>query len=195
MQCIGKRLSGKPAFGFRMRRRLQIVALTFLIVATGSSPSYSQNANMDESVDGGPISIETMQAMFRDGGPGNKHFCAIVVTQQGLLAPSPDNMELSSRQQGGRPGIAQVTATNSSYDLTIDPPGGFVISPTGGSADTTFTSTYSATGATNVADSPGQFALDIKRGVSQIEANFIATRNNSPFPAGQYSAELVLRCE
>jgi hypothetical protein len=140
-------------------------------------PAQSQSAGAKGAVDGDLISIESMREMFQNGDPGNKHFCAIVVTQPGSLAASPDNMELSSRQAGGRPGIAQITATNSSFDLTIDPPSGFNLAPSGG------------------AEASGAFPMDIKRGVSQIEANFVATRNGSPFPAGQYSAELVLRCE
>jgi hypothetical protein len=158
-------------------------------------PAQSQSAGAKGAVDGDLISIESMREMFQNGDPGNKHFCAIVVTQPGSLAASPDNMELSSRQAGGRPGIAQITATNSSFDLTIDPPSGFNLAPSGGATDTSFASTISATGSTSFAEASGAFPMDIKRGVSQIEANFVATRNGSPFPAGQYSAELVLRCE
>lgn len=195
MLSTANKASGKPKTGFLMISGHPIAVALFSVIAFGVAPAHSQSANAKGSNDGEQISIESMQAMFQDGNPGNKHFCAIVVTQPGRLAPSPDNMELSSRQAGGTPGRAEITATNSSYNLSIDPPGGFDLSPSGGSTDTSFSATFSATGSTSFAETPGAVAMDIKRGVSQIEANFIAMRNDSPFPAGNYSAQLVLRCE
>lgn len=178
---------------------LLVPALVVAIAtALAAAPALAQNTNPTGN---GANALKNLQNMFKaanangNGNGNGNQFCAIVVTQGGQLRASPDNMTLSSQIMGGQAGTAEVVATNGAYSLSIDQNAGFSTQPAGGSANTTFSSTFSATGATNFADTPGQIPQKIKQGTTQVETNFIATRTNDPFPAGNYTGELVLRCE
>ncbi len=125
----------------------------------------------------------------------NRQYCEIIVNESGEIHPRPGTNTLSSLYAGGRAGRAQVLATNSSFRISIDPPLGFRLAPPNGNDGAIFTTSYSASGATNFSNQPGIIAQRIKRGVTNIEAHLTADRGQSPFPAGQYSAEIVMRCE
>jgi hypothetical protein len=126
-------------------------------------------------------------------GPG-RQFCQIELLGEGAIRPSIDNMILSSRNAGGRAAEAQVTASNSSWQINIDPPAGFSNSPSGGD-NATFATWMSASGATNFSATPGNEAMRVRRGRTMVRIDFDATNLNAGFPAGDYSAELTLRCE
>lgn len=126
-------------------------------------------------------------------GPG-RQFCQIELLGEGHVRPSLDNMILSSRNAGGRAAEAQVTASNSSWRINIDPPAGFSNSPSGGD-NATFSTWMSANGATNFGATPGNEAMRVRRGRTMVRIDFEATNLNAGFPAGDYSAELTLRCE
>jgi hypothetical protein len=128
-------------------------------------------------------------------GQGNNQFCAIIITSDGQLAASPEANELSSMTFGGRPGQAEIIATNSSYTLSIDAPLGFSLAPAGGNDSMLIRTSYSGFGATSFSATPGNVPIRLKRGSTTVSANMVATKTSSLFPAGQYRAELTLRCE
>lgn len=194
--------SGRTAMRRKMRVRqitwnhLRAISLGFGLTLAANAPiAAAQTADAPAAGFEEPLSVESMRALFAKTAANGNHFCAITITQTGQLTASPDNMELSSRLVGGTAGKADVTATNGSYSISIDPTTGFNLAPPDGSSNTAFSSTFSATGATNFAETPGQFPQKIKMGNSVIEAHFIATRSPDAFPAGNYSGELILRCE
>jgi hypothetical protein len=182
------------------RSRIVLSAKCLFVVAQLLSPAtaIAKNTKSDGNTPATPQAFQDMfnAAKANSNGNGNSnHFCAIVVTQPGQLKASPDNMTLSSQIMGGQSGSASIYATNGSFSVSIDPITGFSAQPPGGSANTTFSSAFSATGATNFAETPGQIPQKVKQGTTQIDADFLATRTTDPFPAGNYSSELVLRCE
>lgn len=130
-----------------------------------------------------------------EGFPPMAHYCQIMVTQPGALSPSFVGNELSSRLPGGRSGYANVTATRSSYRIAVDAPVAFSNMPSNGDAGVRFRASYSATGNTNFGRTRGGVARKIKRGHTRIKTNLTARRQGSPFPQGQYSAQITLRCE
>ena len=143
-----------------------------------------------------PQTLNAAQQGIPFGGTvGVRHYCQIVLTGNGVMAPSPDFLELSSMQAGGVAGVAEITTTNGSFDASIDTPTGFSTMPTGGDTGVSFSSNYSMTGVTTVPQTPGGTVTKLKRGLTNLSANFIATRVGSVFPAGSYSSVLVLRCE
>lgn len=121
--------------------------------------------------------------------------CAVIIGNGGVLAATPEAMELSSRSFGGAPGSAEVVTDTGSFSLQIDTPLGFSNAPAGGNDGVTFHASYSGFGVTSFSETPGNIPVRLKNGQTSIQAHLWATRTSSPFPAGQYRAELVLRCE
>ena len=129
------------------------------------------------------------------GTIGINNFCQVVLVEGGILAQSNDQQELSSKQVGGRAGRAQITTTSGRYSVSIDTPSGFSSMPVGGDTNVSFASTYSLSGATALAETSGNTATKLKRGLTDIVTQFIATRSIDPFPAGTYGSVLTVRCE
>jgi len=150
----------------------------------------------DESLTDKQTLKNALKEIAKNQGGGNANqFCAIMVSSHGQLSASPEQGELSSRAYGGRPGQVEVVATNSSYSLSIDSPLGFSLAPVGGNDSTVITTSFSGYGATNFSDVPGSMPVRLKRGATNVVAQFVATKSGGMFPAGQYRAELTLRCE
>ena len=149
----------------------------------------------DDGFQDPPEILDGLKQMFEGTAANSKHFCAIMVTQNGRLRPNIENTELSSRQAGGIAGVATVTSTNSSYQMSIDQTIGFTSAPADGNTNTTFSATYSGSGAANFMETPGNIPVKAQKGTTTVETNFIATRSPDAFPAGNYNGELILRCE
>lgn len=177
----------KTGSGYRSGFRFASALLIALIAVD------SQAASDEEEVP--PEILEQLQEMFDKTAAAGQHYCAIIVSQNGILRPNIENTELSSRQMGGAPGVASVVATRSSYDISIDQTIGFTNAPAGGGDNTAFSATYSGYGAANFIETPGDVPVGIKKGTTTVETHFIATRTADAFPAGNYAGELVLRCE
>ncbi len=155
--------------------------LSCVIAATGTFSTYPADAAQQ----GVPFGANVAQ----------RHFCQILVLNPGVLAPSADFLELSSKQAGGSAGIAELTATNGSFWLSTDAPTGFTTMPTGGDTGVVFSSTYQTSGDTTTPETPGTTSTKLKRGVTQASVHMIANRSGSVFPAGNYSGEVTVRCE
>jgi len=129
------------------------------------------------------------------GMPKGAHYCEIILTRGGSIKENYDHVTISSKIAGGKSGIANVTATKSSYSLHLDVPTAFSSAPSRGSDDTVFTGYYSGTGNTNFAEKTHKFSTRLKRGQSRISTHLVAKRSSGTFPQGTYAAELTLRCE
>ncbi len=139
---------------------------------------------------------EFMQEMLeKNGARAENHGCAIIVGRTGTMHINPEANEISSSGWGGQPGEAQIVATNSSFDLSMDPPLGFSLAPPKGNDAIVFSGSFSGFGATNFSQTPGNTKIRVKKGMTSITANLVATKTSGTFPAGQYRAELTLRCE
>ena len=161
------------------------------------APAMAQKAppaNADE-ITGNLTDPEKSQKMdtARTGRRGG--YCSISISEDGQLFTSPDSSQLSSQGFGGRPGRAQIATNRRKFRISIDPPFGFTVAPNGGNNGVIFTTYMSGSGATNFTNRPGGNSRRLKRGVTTITADLVADRSGQPFPAGQYRAELVLRCE
>lgn len=124
-----------------------------------------------------------------------KQMCQLIVIQNGTMVQNIGATKLSSQINAAMPGLAEITTTNASYALSVDPPGGFSSAPQGGNSDVVFNSSLSGHGATNFAETPGNIRVRLKKGVTQVDVNLVAEKLSSSFPAGNYVAELTLRCE
>lgn len=169
------------------------VANSFAQVQNIPPGYYRNDPPVDQEIP--PEVLEQFNNLFKNTPSASPHFCAITVTQNGRLVAGIGNQELNSSLAGGTAGVADVTATNSSFEISIDQPTGFTSAPANGNDNTTFSSTYSGFGKTNFSSTPGDIPVRLKKGITTVETHFIATRTPDAFPAGNYNGELVLRCE
>lgn len=125
----------------------------------------------------------------------DQQFCQVIVRQHGALHQNVDATELSSTASMGLAGRAEVSTSNSSYYVGLDTPLGFSMVPNGGNGNVQFKTAFSGSGATSFFSTPGENRVKLKRGKTDLEVNFQAKKLSGSFPAGQYRADVVLRCE
>jgi hypothetical protein len=174
-------------------RRLVCGCLAFLpaLVVTEAASAQEVPSTAQEIIDNALESA--LQSNEKSRGRGQ--VCMIVVTDDGEIYNMPGTNRLTSSGAGGRPGRAAVYASHNSFRLSIDPPLGFRSAPTGGNNGVVFTTSFSGNGATSFSRRPGSSDQKLREGVTQVEVDFVADRGNDTFPAGNYQAELLLRCE
>ncbi len=183
--------------------------LAIVLAAPAALPVAAQTANAelpaelpDSLIPSGEAATDkqTLKNALKEiaktqGGAKGNQFCAIMVNSHGQLSPSPEQAELSSIAYGGRPGQVEVVASTGSFSLSIDTPLGFSLAPVGGNDSTVIKASFSGYGSTNFSDVPGNVPVRLKPGATNVVAQLVATKNGGMFPAGQYRAELTLRCE
>ncbi len=121
--------------------------------------------------------------------------CAILVTQNGLLAQAAGARRLASSVRGGRVGRAQVTTTGYGYTLAVEAPTAFDDEPSddAGSPET-FTAGMRSSRATSFGWTNGQRNLNLGR--SDISVRMEARKApRTSFANGDYRATVTLRCE
>ena len=204
--------SSSVASGARLATALGLAMV--LLAAPFALPVAAQTATTDNAIidgaaqvpdslippDAGATDKQTLKNALKEiaktqGGGNPNQFCAIMVNSHGQLMPSPEQAELSSMAYGGRPGQIEVVASNSSFSLSIDSPLGFSLAPVGGNDSTVIRTSFSGYGATNFSEVPGNMPVRLKSGATSVVAQLVALKNGGMFPAGQYRAELTLRCE
>jgi hypothetical protein len=102
---------------------------------------------------------------------------------------------LSSGNAGGVNGSVTATTTGTGFSVTTEAPSSFTLSPAGGGTNVTFVSSYSATGVTTISLSAGTTITPLNLGVTAVDVHLSATKSTGSFPAGAYSAEVLVRCE
>jgi hypothetical protein len=158
-----------------------------------AQPALAQEAQQQESQQAAEQPFKTDFSLA--AANENKHFCQIVITQNGRLAPNAGATKLTSLGYAGEAARAEVTTTNGSYYASIDRPNGFAVSPNGGNADVVFASYLSGTGKTNFADTPGSERVKLKNGKTNLNINLEVSKQRGAFASGHYRADLTLRCE
>ncbi len=160
------------------------LALSMIVLSLSELP-----ASIAQSVDVVPV------IPIPQNDNSNQQSCGITISREGVMQPSIDNRVLSSSEFLGEPAIAQISATNSSYRMYLENPLGFKDSPVFADQGTIFSTTVTGRGATSFTETQGEISRRLQRGVTNLEINFTAKRVDKPFKAGNYSAELTLRCE
>ncbi|WP_214476219.1 hypothetical protein [Mesorhizobium sp. dw_380] len=119
--------------------------------------------------------------------------CTLVVATNGTMMVSPDLQSLSSHNSGGSAGTVTLTTTGG-VALSVDP----VTTTTAPAADataTTWTPTYSASGAHTIVETGSATNLTVP-GASLVSVNLAGTKGGSNrFASGNYQATVTLRCE
>jgi hypothetical protein len=128
--------------------------------------------------------------------------CTVVVHNQGKIALNASGNKLSSKSGGGQSVLATVTSQAGllcnltqpllCYGLSAPAPLVFASSPLDGSVGAVFTSTYRLDNGAETAGSARATLLD---GAHNVEVHLDATKAVGAFGAGDYRAEVVIRCE
>lgn len=150
-----------------------------------------QAAAQDSGINGGPFAAEDL---IEWAAASNKHFCMVVVGNPGTMAAAIGNASMSSKFAGGYSGTADITTTNASYRASIIAPSSFINSPNL-AGPVTFQAEFSGTGVTNFFNVPSLTEVKLKNGITNIKADLTAKIEGAVFAAGNYQAELTLRCE
>jgi len=127
--------------------------------------------------------------------------CRIVINSAGTLKINPALNVLSSKQAGGLPAGATITASSllcsllailDCYSVSAIAPASFLSAPAAGQTNLTFTSTFKLNGG---ADNPGSIPVRVVNGVYTTQVDLIATKSAGIFPTGTYQAQVLVRCE
>ena len=121
--------------------------------------------------------------------------CVLTVGTPGIMAPNALYNELDSSAAGGVPGTISALSTGTTFKVSAIAPTSFLLSPTDGNTSVAFASTYQASGATTTGTVPGVTQTTLNSGLTTLNVNLKATRSAGNFPAGAYTAEVVVRCE
>jgi hypothetical protein len=124
--------------------------------------------------------------------------CIIVVQQAGEMIATPDATQMSSAFAGGTFGMADIYSFRN-YFITAEPPSFFDTAPAGGLTGATFSTTFSGQDifrGRNFAWRPGTNAVRLRGGFSITRVSVhLSAVNPSGFPAGNYTAHAIMRCE
>ena len=121
--------------------------------------------------------------------------CALTVGVPGILAPNATYDELSSTNAGGTNGTIAALTTGGGFTITTEAPSNFTLAPTGGGTNVTFDTAYTATGVTTISLSAGETITPLNVGLTTVSVRLEAAKSTGAFPAGAYSAEVLVRCE
>lgn len=119
--------------------------------------------------------------------------CTLVIATNGTMTASADLQSLSSHNSGGSAGTVTLTTTGG-VSLSVDP----VTTTTVPAADvtaTTWTPTYSSSGAHTIAETGSATAISTP-GADLVSVHLAGTKGGSNrFASGNYQATVTLRCE
>lgn len=120
--------------------------------------------------------------------------CVITMGSNGTIVPNAGYNQLSSTFAGGAAGTATILATGGGQNVSATAPAAFTSDP-GGTAGTTFSSTYDLSGATTATGVAGATTTNLNAGTTNVAVDLTAIHPGGTFGAGTYTATVVLTCE
>lgn len=119
--------------------------------------------------------------------------CTLVVITNGTMTVSTDLQSLSSHNGGGSAGTVTLTTTGG-VALSVDPVTLTTV-PAADATATSWTPTYSASGAHTIAETGSATSLSAP-GADLVSVHLAGTKGGSNrFASGNYQATVTLRCE
>ena len=120
--------------------------------------------------------------------------CTVVADSNGTLALNGASTVLASTEAGGSAGQATIVANNSTFNVSIDAISNFTTGPADADTNTTFGTTYSASGATTASGVTGTTQTSLGLGSTTLTVDATATKSTGTFSAGTYSLTATVRC-
>lgn len=134
---------------------------------------------------------QTADVLF-DGTVGDS--CTVVADTNGTLGLNGDSTVLASTEAGGAAGAATITTNATSFSVSIDAITAFTTGPADADTNTTFATTYDASGATTASGVDGGTSTSLGNGVTTLAVNASATKSVGTFSAGTYQLTATVRC-
>lgn len=119
--------------------------------------------------------------------------CTLTLGTAGVLALSEDGQTLSSELPGGVSAKVALVTTGAEFQLEVDPLNAFASAPPGGQADQ-MSMAFSASGASLFTEVDASQPLRLGLGLTNVDVDLTAEKNDGVFPAGLYRSDVVLRC-
>lgn len=120
--------------------------------------------------------------------------CTVVTQSNGTLALNGLSTVLASTESGGASGTVDVTTNDTSFSVSIDTVSAFTTGPADADTNTTFATTYGASGATTASGVNGQTSTSLGSGVTNLTVDASATKSSGTFSAGSYQLTATVRC-
>ncbi|NNU17608.1 hypothetical protein HK107_14850 [Parvularcula sp. ZS-1/3] len=120
--------------------------------------------------------------------------CTVIADTDGTLGPSADLTILSSTEAGGTRGRATVTTTGSGFNVTVAPPANFTTGPVDADTNTSFATSYDASGVTVAVGVPGPTPSPLGLGLTFLDVDATATKSAGTFSAGNYTLDTIVTC-
>ncbi|MEM6849569.1 MAG: hypothetical protein AAF580_16130 [Pseudomonadota bacterium] len=120
--------------------------------------------------------------------------CTIVTDNNGTLGLNGLSTVLASTETGGAAGQATVTTNDGSFSVSIDNITSFTTGPGDADTNTTFATTYDASGATTATGVTGSTSTSLGAGVTTLSVDASATKTSGTFSAGSYQLTATVRC-
>ncbi len=120
--------------------------------------------------------------------------CTLVVNSNGQLALNVNADRLSSLNSGGSAGAVTATVVGLGITIQMTPPSNFTVAPSGGNNNVSFTAQMQGSGATLLGVTLGTLSLSLNAGITNVSFDLTAQKSSGIFPAGNYSADLGVRC-
>lgn len=121
--------------------------------------------------------------------------CVLTVGTPGILAANADYSALSSSAAGGAGGLITVLTTGSAFKVSALAPSAFTLAPSGGGDNVTFATSYSGSGATTIAVTPGATETSLNVGLTIVTVDLTAAKSAGHYAGGNYTATVTVRCE
>ena len=108
---------------------------------------------------------------------------------------------LGSRQAGGSAAtltvnpqslLCNILALIDCYSISAPAPANFLAAPGGATDNMTFASIFRINGG---GDIPGNMPVMVANGTKTVQVDLTATKSSGIFPAGNYQAQVTVRCE
>lgn len=120
--------------------------------------------------------------------------CTVIADSSGTLGLNGTSTVLASTETGGSAGQATVTASTNTYNISIDTVSGFTTGPADADTNTTFSTSYDASGATSATGVDGATPTPLGTGVTTLAVNANATKTTGIFSSGTYALTATVRC-
>lgn len=157
----------------------------------------------------GSVEAQTADVQFNGGPNINGESCTIEVLRDGTFGVNPNLRAMNSRFFGGTPGEVRVTSRKFGqgsgpgprFRITLEPPATFSSAPAGGNTNLDWRSWFSGTSVSNGVNfglRNGTRSRGLPRlgtSVTLVTAHLRSRKTIGIFPAGDYTAEAVFRCE
>ncbi|WP_348643327.1 hypothetical protein [Mesorhizobium sp. B2-7-1] len=162
---------------------------------TGSERKRSGNSRA-------PLAIAALACLCLPAQAAIIGTCTVIIGASGTMKLNPSINIFGSKQADGSSAGATITANSTlcsilnlldCYTVSAPAPVAFTSAPSGGDTNVTFASVFRLDGSG--LDVSGSSPQKLNNGTHTMQVDLTATKSPGIFPAGNYQAQVTVRCE